>query len=167
MADYGNLSLGVSCPGVLSDTSDYNIDGACVARGEIPFGVAVQVVEIVDGVKVVSALSDGKPYGVSMRSQYEHLSGVIQDGDPVNIISHGRVWARTSLEDSPTFGDKLSFGAGGEVSAAGEEGWPFAGGFVKFGEGWIVEVQILQNRYFKPAEPEPDPDPDPDPEPDA
>lgn len=164
MADYGNLSLGVSCPGVLSDTSDYNIDGACVARGEIAFGVAVQVVEIVDGVKVVSALSDGKPYGVSMRSQYEHLSGVIQDGDPVNIISHGRVWARTSLEDSPTFGDKLSFSAGGEVSAAGEEGWPFAGGFVKFGEGWIIEVQILQNRYFKPAEPEPEPDPDPEPD---
>ncbi len=40
---YENLMLRPACPGNLSDTSTYNIDGACVAQGDIEFGAAVQV----------------------------------------------------------------------------------------------------------------------------
>ena len=108
---YENLMLLPACPGNLSDTSTYNIDGDCVAQGDIEFGAAVQVVGIVEGVKVVKVLSDGgTPYGIAFRSQYEHLSGKILDGEVCNVVSHGRMWALTSLDESPGLFSKLQFG---------------------------------------------------------
>lgn len=154
---YENLMLRPACPGNLSDTSTYNIDGACVAQGEIEFGAAVQVVGIVDGVKVVKALDEGgTPYGIAFRSQYEHLSGKILDGEVCNVVSHGRVWALTSIGDAPVLFSKLKFGAGGSVTGVDDYvGWTFAGGFVKHEDGYIIEVQVKQNAFIVPPPPPP------------
>lgn len=159
---YENLMLRPACPGNLSDTSTYNIDGACVAQGDIEFGAAVQVVGIVDGVKVVKLLSDGgTPYGIAFRSQYEHLSGKILDGEVCNVVSHGRMWALTSLDEAPDLFSKLQFGSGGVVTGgvvtggSGSAGWTFAGGFVKHEDGYIIEVQVKQNAFIVPPPPLP------------
>lgn len=154
---YENLMLRPACPGNLSDTSTYNIDGSCVAQGDIEFGAAVKVVGIVDGVKVVSTLTDGAtPYGIAFRSQYEHLSGRILDGEVCNVVSHGRVWALTSIGDAPELFSKLKFGAGGSVTGVDDYvGWTFAGGFVKHEDGHIIEVQVKQNAFIVPPPPPP------------
>lgn len=154
---YENLMLRPACPGNLSDTSTYNIDGACVSQGDIEFGAAVQVVGIVDGVKVVKVLSDGgTPYGIAFRSQYEHLSGKILDGEVCNVVSHGRMWALTSLDEAPGLFSKLQFGSGGVVTGgSGSAGWTFAGGFVKHEDGYIIEVQVKQNAFIVPPPPPP------------
>lgn len=154
---YENLFLRPACPGNISDTSTYNIDGACVAQGDIGFGSAVQVVGIVDGVKVVAALPDGgTPYGIAFRSQYEHLSGKILDGEVCNVVSHGRVWTLTSLGEAPSLFSKLQFGSGGVVTGgSGSAGWTFAGGFVKHEDGYIIEVQVKQNAFIAPPPPPP------------
>lgn len=154
---YENLMLRPACPGNLSDTSTYNIDGACVAQGDIEFGAAVQVVGIVDGVKVVKALADGgTPYGIAFRSQYEHLSGKILDGEVCNVVSHGRMWTLTSLDEAPGLFSKLQFGSGGVVTGgSGSVGWTFAGGFVKHEDGYIIEVQVKQNAFIVPPQPPP------------
>lgn len=154
---YENLMLRPACPGNLSDTSTYNIDGSCVAQGDIEFGAAVKVVGIVDGVKVVSTLTDGAtPYGIAFRSQYEHLSGKILDGEVCNVVSHGRVWAITSIGDAPELFSKLKFGAGGSVTGVDDYvGWTFAGGFVKHEDGHIIEVQVKQNAFIVPPPPPP------------
>ena len=142
---YENLMLRPACPGNLSDTSTYNIDGSCVAQGDIEFGAAVKVVGIVDGVKVVSTLTDGAtPYGIAFRSQYEH------------VVSHGRVWALTSIGEAPELFSKLKFGAGGSVTGVDDYvGWTFAGGFVKHEDGRIIEVQVKQNAFIVPPPPPP------------
>ena len=154
---YENLMLRPACPGNLSDTSNYNIDGACVAQGDIEFGAAVQVIGIVDGVKVVTALTDGgTPYGIAFRSQYEHLSGKILDGEVCNVVSHGRMWTLTSLDEAPGLFSKLQFGSGGVVTGgSGSVGWTFAGGFVKHEDGYIIEVQVKQNAFIVPPPPPP------------
>lgn len=154
---YENLMLRPACPGNLSDTSTYNIDGSCVAQGDIEFGAAVKVVGIVDGVKVVSTLTDGAtPYGIAFRSQYEHLSGRILDGEVCNVVSHGRVWALTSIGEAPELFSKLKFGAGGSVTGVDDYvGWTFAGGFVKHEDGRIIEVQVKQNAFIVPPPPPP------------
>lgn len=154
---YENLMLRPACPGNLSDTSTYNIDGSCVAQGDIEFGAAVKVVGIVDGVKVVSTLTDGAtPYGIAFRSQYEHLSGRILDGEVCNVVSHGRVWALTSIGEAPELFSKLKFGAGGSVTGVDDYvGWTFAGGFVNHEDGHIIEVQVKQNAFIVPPPPPP------------
>lgn len=154
---YENLMLRPACPGNLSDTSNYNIDGSCVAKGDIEFGAAVKVVGIVDGVKVVSTLTDGAtPYGIAFRSQYEHLSGKILDGEVCNVVSHGRMWTLTSLDEAPALFSKLQFGSGGVVTgSSGSVGWTFAGGFVKHEDGYIIEVQVKQNAFIVPPPPPP------------
>ncbi|UYE91863.1 hypothetical protein [Escherichia phage LHE71] len=154
---YENLMLRPACPGSISDTSTYNIDGSCVAQGDIEFGAAVKVVGIVDGVKVVSTLTDGAtPYGIAFRSQYEHLSGKILDGEVCNVVSHGRVWALTSIGDAPELFSKLKFGAGGSVTGVDDYvGWTFAGGFVKHEDGNFIEVQVKQNAFIVPPPPPP------------
>nr|DAT48319.1 MAG TPA: Scaffolding protein SbcC like [Caudoviricetes sp.] len=154
---YENLMLRPACPGNLSDTSNYNIDGSCVAQGDIEFGSAVKVIGIVGGVKVVSTLTDGEtPYGIAFRSQYEHLSGKILDGEVCNVVSHGRMWTLTSLDEAPALFSKLQFGSGGVVTgSSGSVGWTFAGGFVKHEDGYIIEVQVKQNAFIVPPPPPP------------
>lgn len=164
----------VALAGMVSDTSLYNIDGACAFGGNTNMraqaGTFVGVIanQSVDGYKVVvpPSLSDTlvKPYGVIVRSHYETPDGQARGVEAVNVMTHGRIWVRTTLEAAPVFGSKVFVNASGVVvaEAAGttwETGFTFAGGYVsayaggsanpiKQGEsvdGALVEVQLIQS----------------------
>ena len=162
----------VALAGMVSDTSLYNIDGACVVGGTaaIPVGtfVGVTSAQPVDGHKVVGLPvvtgSAVKPYGVVVKSHYETPDGTARVNEAVNVMNHGRIWVRTTLEAAPALGGKVYVDASGVVvkQAAGttwETGFTFAGGYasayanngkapIKQGEsydGAIVEVQLIQS----------------------
>lgn len=94
-------------PGQVSDTSRYNIDGACVFNPEstqpqfIACGVAVKVGAVdSDGVKDIKPISgteqNQKPYGVAIRSHFATTTRgnemVYTPGDGINVMTVGRVW---------------------------------------------------------------------------
>lgn len=161
----------VALAGMVSDTSLYNIDGACVVGGAapIPVGTVVGVTSAqpVDGHKVVGLPvvtgSAVKPYGVVVKSHYETPDGTARVNEAVNVMTHGRIWVRTTLAAAPVFGSKVYVNASGIVAdeVAGttwETGFTFAGGFlsgyvsgsnpIKQGEsydGALVEVQLTQS----------------------
>ncbi len=161
----------VALAGMISDTSLYNIDGACVVGGTapIPVGtfVGVTSAQPVDGHKVVGLPvvtgSAVKPYGVVVKSHYETPDGTARVNEAVNVMTHGRIWVRTTLAAAPTFGSKVYVNESGVVVAkvAGttwETGFTFSGGYVsayaggtkpiKQGEsvdGALVEVQLTQS----------------------
>lgn len=157
----------VALAGMVSDTSLYNIDGACVVGGAapIPVGtfVGVTSAQSVDGHKVVGLPvvtgSAVKPYGVVVKSHYETPGGTARVNEAVNVMTHGRIWVRTTLEAAPVFGSKVYVNASGVVvaKAAGttwETGFTFAGGYIKNKgtdpqalsvDGALVEVQLTQS----------------------
>ena len=161
----------VALAGMISDTSLYNIDGACVVGGSdaIPVGtfVGVTSAQTVDGHKVVGLPvvtgSGVKPYGVVVKSHYETPDGTARANEAVNVMTHGRIWVRTTLAAAPAFGDKVYVNASGVVAAKAatttwETGYKFAGGFlsgyvsgsdpIKQGQsydGALVEVQLIQS----------------------
>ena len=131
----------VALAGMISDTSLYNIDGACVVGGAapIPVGtfVGVTSAQPVDGHKVVGLPavtgSPVKPYGVVVKSHYETPDGTARVNEAVNVMTHGRIWVRSRLTSAPTFGAPVMVSATGlvEDSGAVETGWTFAGGYIK------------------------------------
>lgn len=154
----------VALAGMVSDTSLYNIDGACVVGGSapIPVGTVVGVTSAqpVDGHKVVAAtgITAANVLGVVVRSHYETPDGTARVNEAVNVMTHGRIWVRTSLESAPTFGDPVLVSATGLVEAEGAvaTGWTFAGGYIsnvagtaagvmnESVDGPLVEVQVKQ-----------------------
>lgn len=155
MSDYGNMRLKCACPGMISDTSEYNIDGACVvALGRRAYvGTPVAVTGIVEGVKMVGTVNDDEtPYGIVMRDQLTFVEVddegriYVPEGEPLSIVSHGRVWCEAKDGYDPQFMDKLKIG-GGVFDSAGaiSTNWTFAGGKEKFDGVNIIEVQTLQN----------------------
>lgn len=157
----------VALAGMVSDTSLYNIDGACVVGGEspIPVGtfVGVTSAQPVDGHKVVGLPavtgSAVKPYGVVVKSHYETPDGTARVNEAVNVMTHGRIWVRTTLTAAPAFGSKVYVNASGVVAAKAatttwETGFTFAGGYIantgtdpqnKSADGALVEVQLIQS----------------------
>ena len=157
----------VALAGMVSDTSLYNIDGACVVGGAapIPVGtfVGVTSAQPVDGHKVVGlpavTSSPVKPYGVVVKSHYETPDGTARVNEAVNVMTHGRIWVRTTLAAAPVFGSKVFVNASGVVVAEAatttwETGFTFAGGYIantgadqqKLSvDGALVEVQLIQS----------------------
>lgn len=151
----------VALAGMVSDTSLYNIDGACVVGGAspIPVGTVVGVTSAqpVDGHKVVAAtgITADNVLGVVVRSHYETHDGTARVNEAVNVMTHGRIWVRTSLDSAPTFGAPVLVSATGLVEEAGAiaTGWTFAGGYIANTgtdpqnlsvDGALVEVQVKQ-----------------------
>lgn len=153
----------VALAGMVSDTSLYNIDGACVVGGAAPIPVGTVVkfttAQPVDGHKTVEAsgLTTGNSLGVVVRSHYETPDGTARVNEAVNVMTHGRIWVRTTLAAAPTFGTPVLVSATGvvETSGAVETGWTFAGGFISntatadgkqnlSPDGALVEVQVKQ-----------------------
>ena len=151
----------VALAGMISDTSLYNIDGACVVGGAapIPAGTVVKfsTAQPVDGHKIVEAtgLTTGNALGVVVRSHYETPDGTARVNEAVNVMTHGRVWVRSGLTSAPTFGAPVLVSATGLVEDSGtvETGWTFAGGYIKNTgtdpqdlsvDGALVEVQVKQ-----------------------
>ena len=152
----------VALAGMISDTSLYNIDGACVVGGSasIPAGTVVKftTAQPIDGHKIVEAtsLTTGNALGVVVRSHYETPDGTARANEAVNVMTAGRIWVRTdiSLASDVVFGAPVKVSATGIVQKAGtvETGWTFAGGFIPNTktEGGsqsvdgLVEVQVKQ-----------------------
>ena len=157
----------VALAGMVSDTSLYNIDGACVVGGSdaIPVGTAVSVTsaQAIDGHKVVAASNvaadaatgDGA-LGVVVHSHYETPDGTARVNEAVNVLTAGRIWMRTTLASAPAFGAPVLINAAGVVATGGvATGWTFAGGFISntatadgkqnlSPDGALVEVQVKQ-----------------------
>ena len=148
----------VALAGMISDTSLYNIDGACVVGGTapIPAGTVVKftTAQPVDGHKIVEAsgLVAGNALGVVVRSHYETPDGTARVNEAVNVMTAGRIWVRTdiSLASDVVFGAPVKVSATGIVQKEGavETGWTFAGGFIPSTKpadvDGLVEVQVKQ-----------------------
>lgn len=153
----------VALAGMVSDTSLYNIDGACVVGGAaaIPVGTAVEVTssQPVDGHKVVGtgAIAANEAYGVVVRSSYETPDGTARAQEAVNVMTAGRIWMRTTLATAPAIGAPVLVNASGVVADGGvATGWTFAGGYIGnvagttngnqnlSVDGALVEVQVKQ-----------------------
>lgn len=151
----------VALAGMISDTSLYNIDGACVVGGSAPIPVGTVVkfttAQPVDGHKIVEAtgLTTGNSLGVIVRSHYETPDGTARVNEAVNVMTAGRIWVRSSLTSAPTFGAPVLVSAAGLVEDTGavETGWTFAGGYIANTgtdpqnlsvDGALVEVQVKQ-----------------------
>lgn len=151
----------VALAGMVSDTSLYNIDGACVVGGAAPIPVGTVVkfttAQPVDGHKIVEAtgLTTGNALGVVVRSHYDTPDGTARVNEAVNVMTTGRIWVRSSLTSAPTFGAPVLVSATGlvEDSGAVATDWTFAGGYIKNTgtdpqdlsvDGALVEVQVKQ-----------------------
>lgn len=161
--------MAIALPGQVSDTSRYNVDGACVLMQDaahlshLPCGLAVHVAAVgADGVKEVQQLGDGKvPYGVLIRSHYATHSDAngqmcYYNGDGANVLTTGRVWMVADSDFTPTFGTPVkldNMGRCKETGAIAPTGWTYAGGKTAFpvlGTGnkgeyiRLLEVQLHQ-----------------------
>lgn len=153
----------VALAGMVSDTSLYNIDGACVVGGAtaIPVGTAVRVSTLeplIDGHKSVIAtgIAANAALGVVVRSSYETPNGTAEAKGAVNVLTAGRIWVRTTLAAAPNFGTAVLVNSDGVVTTDGvATGWTFAGGFISntktsdgkqnlSPDGALVEVQVKQ-----------------------
>lgn len=147
--------MAVALPGMVADTSKYNIDGACVVNGgEVRVGTAVQVVQAqaVDGHKLVKAMEAGKAaYGVAIRSHYQTENAatkqmVYEDGSAINVMTSGRVWLVSKSTAAPVFGTAVKLDVDGIEKSDGtiETAWTYAGGWTKYKDILLVEVQLHQ-----------------------
>lgn len=141
----------IAYAGMPSDTSLYNIDGACASKGVITAGLAVRVDSIdPKGHKVLAPITADTqpPYGIATRSHFCAPDGTYHDGDPVNVMSHGRVWVQSADTSAPTFGSTVNFDATGKQKQTGaiKTLWTFAGGWFKTKAGvQLIEVQVKQS----------------------
>lgn len=147
--------MSAALPGMISDTSKYNVDGACVLNGDVDIlvGVAVQVdsVQAVDGHKLMKPMATGgKAYGVAVRSHFQTVGKdgqmYYEAGGGLNVLTSGRVWVLSKDTAAPVFGSAVKFDVDGKQKADGaiETTWTYAGGFTKFGDLQLVEIQLHQ-----------------------
>ena len=152
---YYTSTMAAALPGQVSDTAKYNIDGACVLDGDVDIlvgvAVAVKSVEPLNGHKVIEPMAEDKvPYGVAIRSHFQTTSKsgqmVYEAGGGLNVMSAGRVWMITKDAQAQTFGAPVKLDTDGQVKSDGAvvTGWTYAGGFTKFGNLNLAEVQLHQ-----------------------
>lgn len=148
-----HVAMARALPGQVSDTSAYNIDGACVLdEGDILVGVAVQVKEVDSlGHKVMKPMAGGgTPYGVAIRSHFQTTSKngrmIYEAGSGINVMSHGRVWMVSEDTQAQTFGAPVKLTVDGKVKSDGAvvTGWTYTGEFTTFQDLNLSEVQLHQ-----------------------
>lgn len=148
-----HAAMARALPGQVSDTSAYNIDGACVLEdGEILVGVAVQVKEVdALGHKVMKPMAGGgTPYGVAIRSHFQTTSKdgrmIYEVGSGINVMSAGRVWMVSEDTQAKTFGTPVKLTVEGKVKSDGAvvTGWTYTGEFTTFQDLKLSEVQLHQ-----------------------
>lgn len=161
MSDYGNI-MGLSLPGALGDSSRYNIDGACYVSDDVESIICGKIITVKSNIGGYREISDrlpnvkAIPYGVVFRSAYDAAPNgdgymSYSSGDPVSVVSHGRVWALTQkIQTAPTPLSEVFVTADGFASRDESDleayGWTFTGRHTKFnGVFWIVEIQVKQN----------------------
>ena len=148
-----HVAMSRALPGQVSDTSAYNIDGACVLEdGDILVGVAVQVKEVdAIGHKVMKPMAGGgTPYGVAIRSHFQTTAKdgrmIYEAGGGINVMTAGRVWMVTEDAQAQTFGAPVKLTEQGVVKsdAAVVTGWTYTGDYTTFQDLKLAEVQLHQ-----------------------
>lgn len=145
-------------PGQVSDTSAYNIDGACVLENaagnqnqSVFVGVAVQHggVDAMGNKLIKPMAASGKAYGVAIRSHFQTTSAdgrmIYESGGGINVMTEGRVWMLAKDASAPTFGTTIKLSDDGQVDTASgtiETNWIATGDFTKFQDLKLVEVQV-------------------------
>jgi len=151
-------------PGQVSDTSAYNIDGACVLDKDdgiaIPVGVAVKLKGVDSmGNKLIDAITSSAdvPYGVAIRSHFqttgENGRMVYEVGGGINVMTEGRVWMIVDDSDkakTPQYREPVKIDdSTGFVKSSGAitTNWIFTGDKTTYGSGQDVitlfEVQVF------------------------
>lgn len=146
----------IAVAGQIADTSLYNIDGTCVAEGDIKAGVLVASTGAVSNghkvVKPATAASD-VIVGIAQFSQAYSPEGKYDDESAVNVMTHGRIWAiadATVTEEDCAFGSFVTFTANGTIAKgdAGviKTGYKHTGEYTKNADGTVlVKVQLTQD----------------------
>lgn len=146
------VEMSRALPGQVSDTSAYNIDGACVLDGDVNIlvGVAVQHggVDAMGNKKVKPMASEGKAYGVAIRSHFQTTSEsgrmMYEAGGGINVMTEGRVWMLANADITVAFDGEVKLDESGKVSESGEitTSWKFTGDKTKFQDLFLVEVKV-------------------------
>lgn len=154
--------MSIALPGQVSDTSRYNIDGACVyapANNQpqvIACGIAVTVNQVDDfGVKEMRPLTDNAvPYGVTVRSHYALVGQGAElgyaAGDGMNIMTVGRIWLQAETAFTPAFGTPVHLhkttgkAQENQADAINPPGWTYTGAKTSFDGVHMVEIQVHQ-----------------------
>lgn len=146
------VEMSRALPGQVSDTSAYNIDGACVLDGDVNIlvGVAVQHggVDAMGNKKVKPMAATGKAYGVAIRSHFQTTSEsgrmIYEVGSGINVMTEGRVWMLADADIAVAFDGDVKLDENGQVSESGEitTSWKFTGDKTKFQDLFLVEVKV-------------------------
>ena len=148
------VEMSRALPGQVSDTSAYNIDGACVLDGDVNIlvGVAVQHggVDAMGNKKVKPMASGGKAYGVAIRSHFQTTSAsgrmMYEAGGGINVMTEGRVWMVAKDETAPAYKTEIKLTEDGEVDTTSgtiETDWVATGDFTEFQDLKLVEVKLF------------------------
>lgn len=148
------VEMSRALPGQVSDTSAYNIDGACVLDGDVNIlvGVAVQHggVDAMGNKKVKPMASEGKAYGVAIRSHFQTTSAsgrmMYEAGGGINVMTEGRVWMVAKDETAPDYKKAIKLTENGEVDTVSgtiETDWVATGDFTEFQDLKLVEVKLF------------------------
>lgn len=148
------VEMSRALPGQVSDTSAYNIDGACVLDGDVNVlvGVAVQHggVDAMGNKLIKPMASDGSAYGVAIRSHFQTTSAngrmVYEAGGGINVMTEGRVWMVAKDETAPAYQTAIKLTENGEVDTANgtvETKWVATGDFTEFQDLKLVEVKLF------------------------
>lgn len=148
------VEMSRALPGQVSDTSAYNIDGACVLDGDVNIlvGVAVQHggVDAMGNKLIKPMASDGKAYGVAIRSHFQTTSAsgrmMYEAGGGINVMTEGRVWMVAKDETAPAYKKAIKLTESGEVdtdSGTIETDWVATGDFTEFQDLKLVEVKLF------------------------
>nr|DAE45851.1 MAG TPA: Scaffolding protein SbcC like [Caudoviricetes sp.] len=142
-------------PGQVSDTSAYNIDGACVLDGSanVFVGVAVQNggVDSMGNKLIKPMASGGVAYGVAIRSHFQTTSAdgrmVYVPGGGINVMNEGRVWMlAVDGQTQQPYGTAIkvdeSTGKVDTTSGTVEPNWIATGDFTEFDGLKLIEVQV-------------------------
>lgn len=146
------VEMSRALPGQVSDTSAYNIDGACVLDGNVNVlvGVAVQHggVDAMGNKLIKPMASGGSAYGVAIRSHFQTTSAngrmVYEAGGGINVMTEGRVWMLANADIAVAFDGDVKLDESGQVSESGEitTSWKFTGDKTKFQDLFLVEVKV-------------------------
>lgn len=148
------VEMSRALPGQVSDTSAYNIDGACVLDGDVDIlvGVAVQHggVDAMGNKLIKPMASEGKAYGVAIRSHFQTTSAsgrmMYEAGGGINVMTEGRVWMVAKDETAPAYKKAIKLTENGEVdtdSGTIETDWVATGDFTEFQDLKLVEVKLF------------------------
>ncbi|HAK2374313.1 TPA: hypothetical protein H1940_004744 [Salmonella enterica] len=146
-----HFAMARALPGQVSDTSAYNIDGACILDdGDILVGVAVQIKSVDSmGHKIMKPMAaEGTPYGVAIRSHFQTISKdgrmCYEAGGGINVMTSGRVWMVSEDAQAQTCGAPVKLDEDGAVNANGaiETRWTYTGDYTMFGTIKLAEVQL-------------------------